>query len=225
MTIFNFFIFTDIGFSPWRFHLEQSQATKTGTATFFPVKSAISTFARPRAVFASGMSPIIIVPPGVSFSRPRLNSWSNTSNAKSVRSRHCPSKPIMISFVSVMEFTYSLQATIVPPRRVNPPPLLKWGGNGLARRNIRDHEHLQGIGRRRCCRDAIRRVQVPSIRPAPRPFSRNFLFQFLTDGQRTPDRPRMQGPVEYSVLAVSTDHGRWQSYVSGESQRPKLPLS
>jgi len=34
----------------------------------------------------------------------------------------------------------------------------------------------------------------------------------------------MQSPVEFSVLGASTDHGRGQFYLSGESQSPKLPF-
>ena len=34
----------------------------------------------------------------------------------------------------------------------------------------------------------------------------------------------MQGPVGFSVLGASTDDGRGQFYLSGESQSPKLPL-
>jgi len=34
----------------------------------------------------------------------------------------------------------------------------------------------------------------------------------------------MQSPVEFSVLGASTDHGRGQFYLSGESQSPKRPF-
>jgi hypothetical protein len=39
-------------------------------------------------------------------------------------------------------------------------------------------------------------------------------------------RPALNaGPVEFSVLGASTDRGRSEVYLFGESQSPKLPLS